>query len=188
MMSAGMYTGMGEAIGLYRLSTFFRSANRDILLRQSRLANAADLKYRNVILLGSVYVNEWSRKLPSSENFNYTNAATIENRQPRAGEEPEYKPEFDETTGALRTDYALITVKPNVSGDHAVMTLAGIYSEGTEAAAEFITTKSHLGVLSQALRGLGGDAPPKYYQALLKVGVENGTPTTITLVALRPIG
>lgn len=188
MMSAGMYTGMGEAIGLYRLSTFFRSANRDILLRQSRLANAADLKYRNVILLGSVYVNEWSRKLPSSENFNYTNSATIENRQPRAGEEPEYKPEFDETTGALRIDYALITVKPNVSGDHAVMTLAGIYSEGTEAAAEFITTKSHLGVLSQALRGLGGDAPPKYYQALLKVGVENGTPTTITLVALRPIG
>lgn len=188
VMSAGMYTGMGEAIGLYRLSTFFQSANRDILLRQSRLANAADLKYRNVILLGSVYVNEWSRKLPSSENFNYTNSATIENRQPRAGEEREYKPEFDETTGALRTDYALITVKPNVSGDHAVMTLAGIYSEGTEAAAEFITTKSHLGVLSQALRGLGGDAPPKYYQALLKVGVENGTPTTITLVALRPIG
>ena len=120
MMSAGMYTGMGEAIGLYRLSTFFRSANRDILLRQSRLANAADLKYRNVILLGSVYVNEWSRKLPSSENFNYTNAATIENRQPRAGEEPEYKPEFDETTGALRTDYALITVKPNVSGDASI--------------------------------------------------------------------
>ncbi len=188
LMSVGMYTGMGEAIGLYRLSTLFRSANRDILLRQSRHANAADLKYRNVILLGSVYVNEWSRKLPASENFNYTNAATIENRQPRPGEQPEYRPEFDEQTGDLRTDYALITVKPNVSGDHAVMTLAGIYSEGTEAAAEFITTKSHLAVLAQALRQAGGAASPKYYQALLKVGVENGTPTTITLVALRPIG
>ena len=188
LMSVGMYTGMGEAIGLYRLSTLFRSANRDILLRQSRLANAADLKYRNVILLGSVYVNEWSRKLPVSENFNYTSAATIENRQPLPGEQAEYRPEFDERTGELRTDYAIITVKPNVSGDHAVMTLAGIYSEGTEAAAEFITTKNHLAVLAQALRGAGGAASPKYYQALLKVGVENGTPTTITLVALRPIG
>jgi hypothetical protein len=188
LLSVGMYTGMGEAIGLYRLSTLFRSANRDILLRQSRHANAADLKYRNVILLGSVYVNEWSRKLPASENFNYTDSATIENRQPLSGEQPEYRPEFDERTGELRTDYALITVKPNVSGDHAVMTLAGIYSEGTEAAAEFITTKGHLAVLAQALRHAGGAETPKYYQALLKVGVENGTPTTITLVALRPIG
>ena len=189
LLSVGMYTGMGEAIGLYRLSTLFRSANRDILLRQSRHANAADLKYRNVILLGSVYVNEWSRKLPVSESFNYTNAATIENRLPLAGEEKEYRPQFDERTGELRTDYALITVKPNVSGDHAVMTLAGLYSEGTEAAAEFITTKSHLAVLAQRLKDAGGQgAPPKYYQALLKVGVENGTPTTITLIALRPIG
>ena len=188
LLSVGMYTGMGEAIGLYRLSTLFRSANRDILLRQSRHANAADLKYRNVILLGSVYVNEWSRKLPASENFNYTSSATIENRQPLPGEQPEYRPEFDERTGELRTDYAIITVKPNVSGDHAVMTLAGIYSEGTEAAAEFITTRGHLAVLAQALRQAGGAASPKYYQALLKVGVENGTPTTITLVALRPIG
>lgn len=188
LLSVGMYTGMGEAIGLYRLSTLFRSANRDILLRQSRHANAADLKYRNVILLGSVYVNEWSRKLPVSENFSYTDAATIENRQPLPGELPEYRPEFDERTGELRTDYALITVKPNVSGEHAVMTLAGIYSEGTEAAAEFITTKGHLAVLAQALRQAGGAASPKYYQALLKVGVENGTPTTIKLLALRPLG
>jgi hypothetical protein len=69
------------------------------------------------------------------------------------------------------------------------MTLAGIYSEGTEAAAEFVTTRNHLVVLAQRLKEVGGQAPPpKYYQALLKVGVENGTPTTITLVALRAIG
>jgi len=29
----------------------------------------------------------------------------------------------------MSVDYALITVKPNVSGEHAVMTLAGIFSE-----------------------------------------------------------
>jgi hypothetical protein len=187
VLSPGMYTGMGEAIGLSRLATMFKEANKDILLRQSRLANPAEIKYRNVILLGSIYVNEWSRKLPSTENFSYTTSATIANREPQNGEETEYKPGFDEGTGELRTDYALITVKPNVSGDHAVMTLAGIYSEGTEGAAEFITTRTHLAILSQALRRVGGDRPPKYYQALLRVGVVNGTPTTITLVALRPI-
>ena len=186
--SLGMYTGMGEAIGLYRLTDLFRSADKTILLRQSRHVSAADLKYRNVILLGSIYVNEWTRRLPSVENFNYTFAATIENRDPRPGEEREYKPQFNERTGEMLVDYALITVKPNVSGEHAVMNLAGIFSEGTEAAAEFVTTRNHLAVLGQRLRQLGGAGPPpKYYQALLKVGVENGTPTTIELISLHAL-
>jgi hypothetical protein len=186
--SLGMYTGMGEAIGLYRLTDLFRTAHKTILLRQSRHVSAADLKYRNVVLLGSIYVNEWTRRLPTVENFNYTFSATIENRDPQAGEEREYKPQFNPQTGELTIDYALITVKPNVSGEHAVMTLAGIFSEGTEAAAEFVTTRNHLAVLGQRLRQLGGqNAPPKYYQALLKVEVENGTPTTITLLSLRAL-
>ena len=186
--SLGMYTGMGEAVGVYRLTDLLRSSNKNILLRQSRHVSAADLKYRNVILLGSIYVNEWSRRLPQVENFVYTFSATIENRNPLHGEEREYKPQFNEQTGEMSVDYALVTVKPNVSGEHAVMTIAGIFSEGTEGAAEFLTTRNHLTVLGQRLRQLGGqNAPPKYYQALLKVEVENGTPTTITLLSLRAL-
>jgi hypothetical protein len=186
--SLGMYTGMGEAIGLHRLTDLFRTADKNILLRQSRHVSAADLKYRNVVMLGSIYVNEWTRRLPSVEKFSYTFDATIENRDPQPGEEREYRPQFNPQTGELITDYALVTVKPNVSGEHAVMTLAGIYSEGTEAAAEFVTTRNHLTTLGQRLRQLGGPAgPPKYYQALLKVGVENGTPTTIELLSLHAL-
>jgi len=37
----------------------------------------------------------------------------------------EYRLEFNEQTGEMSVDYALITVKPNVSGEHAVMTVAG---------------------------------------------------------------
>jgi hypothetical protein len=186
--SLGMYTGMGEAIGVYRLTDLLRGSNKTIMLRQSRQVSAADLKYRNIILLGSIYVNEWTRKLPSVENFNYTFSATIENHDPLPGEERVYKPQFNEQTGELAVDYALVTVKPNVSGEHAVMTLAGIFSEGTEAAAEFITTRNHLAILGQRLRQLGGpNAPPKFYQALLKVEVENGTPTKITLLSLRAL-
>ncbi len=186
--SLGMYTGMGEAIGLSRLTALLRSANQEIELKQSRQVSAADLKYRNVILLGSIYVNDWSRKLPTNESFIYTFSAVIENRQPLPGEASEYRPQFNEQTGELLVDYALVTVKPNISGENDVMILAGIYSEGTEAAAEFVTTRNHLTTLAQGLRQLGGkDGPPRYYQALLKVGVENGTPTTITLVALHPL-
>jgi hypothetical protein len=187
--SLGMYTGMGEAVGLYRLADMFRGAGKGVLLKQSRHVSPDDLKYRNVILLGSVYVNEWSGKLPAGESFGYTDAATIINRAPQAGEEREYRPQFDARTGQLLIDYALITVKPNISGAHTVTTLAGVYSEGTEAAAEFVTAGSHLAELAQKLRQLGtNDAPLRHYQALLKVEVENGTPTAITLLSIHPLG
>ena len=50
--SRNVYTGTGEAIGLYRLTDYFRSAGRSILLKQSRTLSAEDLKNHNLILLG----------------------------------------------------------------------------------------------------------------------------------------
>ncbi|HYX40113.1 MAG TPA: hypothetical protein VE821_00375, partial [Pyrinomonadaceae bacterium] len=84
--------------------------------------------------------------------------------------------------------YALITVKPNISETNEVMMLAGVYSQGTEAAAEFVTNKSYLNQLNQRLQQLKptGSAP-RHYQALLKVSVENGIPTTISILALHEL-
>jgi hypothetical protein len=180
------YTGMGEAIGLHRITDLFRMAGKSVVVRQSRTASAEDLKNHNVVLLGSVWVNQWSGKLPTREDFVYTLDATIENRSPQPGEETVFRPEFDERTGELITDYALITVKPNISNRNTVMVVAGVHSEGTEAAAEFVTNDSHLVTLNGRLADAGnGNAPLKYYQALLKVGVENGIPTTISLITLH---
>lgn len=182
------YTGMGEAIGLHRITDLFRSTGKGFLLKQSRTASAEDLKNHDVILLGSVWSNEWSGKLPVQEDFIYSGNATIQNRNPQAGEDAEYKPQFDPATGELITDYALVTVKPNISFEDTVMVLAGVHSEGTEAAVEYVTIKNYLGDLNQRLSQFGGGAGArKYYQALLKVGVENGIPTTIALVALHEL-
>ena len=179
------HTGMGEAIGLHYLTDFFRKASRSILLKQSRTLSAEDLKMHNVIMLGGVWVNEWSAKLTRKEDFVFTDKATIENRNPQPGEEREYIPQFDGRTGDLKVDYALITLKPNISDANKVMLLAGVYSQGTEAAAEYITNKSYLDHLSQRLTQ--SEKAPRYFQALLKVEVENGIPTTISLLALHEL-
>lgn len=181
------YTGMGEAIGLARITDLFRGAGRDVLLKQSRTVSAEDLKNHNVITLGSVWVNEWSGKLPINEQFTYTPTATIKNSNPLPGEEPEYGPTFD-AAGSLIEDYGLITVKPNMSYRNTVMVVAGIHSEGTEAAAEFVTNIDYLNSLNDRLRQLGGSSnSPKYYQALLKVAVDNGIPTTISLLTIHEL-
>ncbi|HKG23542.1 MAG TPA: hypothetical protein VKC34_16700 [Blastocatellia bacterium] len=188
ILSTNAYTGMGEAIGLFYLTDFFTKAGRNVLLKQSRTLSAEDLKKHNVILLGGVWVNEWSNKLTKGEDFVFTSKGTIENRIPQTGEEPEYIPLFDRRTGSLLVDYALITVKPGISDSNEIMSLAGVYSQGTEAAAEYITNRSYLEQLNQRLEQvLDSGEPPRYFQALIKVGVENGIPTTISILAIHEL-
>ena len=167
------YTGIGEAIGLHRLTDVLRTSGKNVVVKQSRTVSAEDLKDHNVILLGSIWVNEWSGKLPVREDFVYTARATIENNNLQPGEDPEYKPKFDSSTGKLVEDYALITVKPNISGKNTVMVLAGIHSEGTQAAAEYFTCKDCIDLLSNRLQQAESSGTAKYYQALLRVAVDN---------------
>lgn len=185
ILCADEYTGIGEAIGLHHVTALLGSVGKSVLLKQSRTVSAEDLKSHNVVTLGSVWTNEWSGKLPINEDFVHTGSATIINHNPQPGEEHEYRPAFD-AAGKLIEDYALITVKPNISDKNTVMVLAGIHSEGTQAAAEFATTKEYISVLDQRLRQMGGQAgPPQYYQVLLKVAVDNGIPTKMTLTAIH---
>jgi hypothetical protein len=188
VLSTANYTGIGEAIGLYHLMNLFRTAGKDLTLKQSRTVSAEDLKNHNVILLGSSWVNDWVEKLPVKEDFVYSVNASIENQNPLPGEEREYRPRYNEQTGEVKEDYALVTVKPGLTDEHRVMTLAGILSEGTQAAAEYVTRKEYLSVLNQRLQQISGEVePPKYYHVLLKVGVDNGIPTTVSILAIHPL-
>jgi hypothetical protein len=188
VLSFDSYTGIGEAIGIGRLTDLFRSAGRAVSIKQSRTVSAEDLRDHNVIMLGSTWANEWSGKLAVTQDFVHTGSATIENRSPRATEEREYKPSFESTNGQLSVDYALITIKPNISENDQVMVLAGIHSQGTQAAVEYITGRSYLSDLEHRLRQIdeGGKAP-RYFQVLLRVGVENGIPTTITPITIHAL-
>ncbi len=188
VLSTANYTGVGEAIGLYHLTSLFKAADKEMTLKQSRTLSAEDLKNHNVILLGSAWVNDWVEKLPVKESFVYSVNASIENKAPLPGEEREYRPRYNEKTGEVKEDYALITVKPGLTGEHRLMILAGILSEGTQAAAEYVTRKEYLGVLNQRLQNMHDeDGPPKYYQVLLKVDVDNGIPTTVSILAIHPL-
>ncbi|MCI0661347.1 MAG: hypothetical protein L0220_09765 [Acidobacteria bacterium] len=184
VVSINSHTGLGEAIGLHYLTTFFRRMEKEIILKQSRTLSAEDLKNRNVIMLGGAWVNEWSGKLPDEEDFVYSVNATIVNRNPQTGEEREYVPQFEKRNGDLMTDFALITVKPNLTGANKVMVLSGIYSPGTEAAVEFTTDKNHLDHLNQRLKEANISG---HFQVLLKVGVENGIPTRVAILAVHKL-
>ncbi|HZF39303.1 MAG TPA: hypothetical protein VE715_10790, partial [Blastocatellia bacterium] len=80
----------------------------------------------------------------------------------------------------------LIAVKPGISERKTVMIVAGTRSEGTQAAVEYLTDENYLADLNQRFyRTLG--AFPKYFQVLLKVSVDNGIPTDISVIRVREL-
>src|SRR5262249_4694427 len=165
-----------------------RSANRNITVKPRWTLSAQSPQDPNILLLCCVWGNELSGKLPQNEGFGFSNNGTVQNRNPQPGEAAEYIPQFEGRTGALLVDYAMITVKPNLFETSKVMILAGVYSEGTEAAAEYVTNKRYVDQLNQRLKQVSEGAQPRSFQALLKVEVENGIPTTILILAVHALG
>jgi hypothetical protein len=187
-LSPVSHTGIGEAIGAHLITSIFRSRNLGISLKQSRNLTGEDLKDRNLIMLGGRWSNAWAGKMSVKEDFYFTPQISIANHEPQPGEESEYRTKFDERTGQIVEDYALITVKPSAQSKNTIMALEGLRGVGTGAAAEMITNKIHLAEINQRLLRLAGpNGLPHYYQILLKAEVENNVATKLTLLAVHKI-
>jgi len=187
-LSPVTHTGIGEAIGAHLITSLFRSRSLGITLKQSRNLTGEDLKDRNLIMLGGRWSNAWAGKMPVKEDFYFTPQISIANRNPQPGEQTEYPTKFDEQTGQIVEDYALITVKPSAQSKNTIMALEGLRGVGTGAAAELITNKIHLSEINQRLRRLTGpNGLPHYYQILLKAEVDNNVATKLSLLAVHTI-
>ena len=187
-LSPVSHTGIGEAIGAHLITSLFRSRNLGINLKQSRNLTGEDLKDRNLIMLGGRWSNAWAGKMSVKEDFYFTPQISIANGSPQPGEQSEYRTKFDEQTGQILEDYALITVKPSAQSKNVIMALEGLRGVGTGAAAEMITNKIYLAEINQRLLRLAGpNGLPHYYQALLKAEVDNNVATKLTLLAVHAI-
>ncbi|HEV2400281.1 MAG TPA: hypothetical protein VGS27_25310 [Candidatus Sulfotelmatobacter sp.] len=113
----------------------------------------------------------------------------IFNRNPQPGEQTEYRPEFDTVTNHLTRDYALVLMLPNETKDKRVLLIYGIYTQGSQAAIEYLTNPERMSELRKVLTeaGSGHHTTPAYFQLLLTTTVENAVPGKSSLVAVRII-
>ena len=186
MLAYDEYASLGETIGLYRISGMFNKMGKNLTLKQSRGLANEDLKNHDAILLGSSWVKEWLGNAPIRECFTAGPAASISDQNLLPGDEREYVAKYDAKTGKLIEDYALIAVKPGISERKAVMIIAGTRSDGTQAAVEYVTDEHYLDDLYQKFTRTIGTFP-KYFQVLLRVSVDNGVPTNISVVRAREL-
>src|SRR5215813_12143595 len=181
------FTSVGETIGVVRLCQMFLQVGEQCRLQQSRLVNLEEIKANNTVLLGGN--QSWSgRVFLNVEGFHFQGGVIL-NRKPQFGEQSVYKPEFDPVTNQLRRDYALLLMLPNERSDSRVLLIYGVYTQGSQAAIEYLTNPERMSELKKALMSLSADhkTVPPYFQALLTTIVENSLPGNCSLVAVRAI-
>lgn len=181
------FTSVGETLGAVRLCRMFYRVGQNCNVQQSRLVNFEEIKGENAILLGGSQA--WSgRVFLNIEGF-HLQSGVILNRNPQPGEKPVYRPEFDSVTNQLTRDYALVLMLPNERKENRVLLIYGIYTQGSQAAIEYLMDPEQMRALHKALIGLAPDhkTAPQYFQALIETTVENSVPGTSTLVAVRAI-
>ena len=181
------FTSVGETLGLVNLCEMFSSVGQKCNVQQSRLVNLDEIKEQNAILLGGNQA--WSgRVFLNVEGFHFQSGVIL-NRNPQAGEKAVYKPEFDPVTNQLTRDYAVVLMLPNETKERRVLLIYGIYTQGSQAAIEFLTNPERMTELRKALLDLAPDHKtiPSYFQLLLTTTVENSVPGKSSPVALRII-
>src|SRR5208282_2090521 len=161
------FTSVGETLGVVNLCEMFSAVGQKCRVQQSRLVNLDEIKGDNAILLGGN--QPWSgRVFLNVEGFHFQSGLIL-NSNPQPGEQPIYKPEFDSVTNQLTRDYAVVLMLPNETREKRVLLIYGIYTQGSQAAIEYLTNPERMAELRKALLSLSPDHKtiPAYFQLLL---------------------
>jgi len=181
------FTSVGETLGVVRLCDMLYSVGQKCRVQQSRLVNLDEIKAENTILLGGNQA--WSgRVFVNKEGFQFQ-SGVIFNHNPQSGEQAIYKPEFDPVTNQLIRDYALVLLLPTETKEKRVLLVYGIYTQGSQAAIEYLTNPVRMSELRKTLTATSPDhkSLPNYFQLLLTTTVENAVPGKASLVAVRNV-
>lgn len=176
-----IYTGVGEAQGVYLLSRFFFTRERDVRVARNRLVGWEQIKNGNLVLLSSLRFHTVADELALPSDFTISEdvSGDIINKRPQNGEQPIYPRN-------AKDDYAVVTLWPGKRPDSRVLHLSGATTWATVAAAEYVTEAERLQELNRHLaecsKHAGREQHAPYFQVLLHVEVKDNQPVGISYV------
>jgi hypothetical protein len=152
-----------------------------VKLISARSYSAERIKTSNVILIGGRQSNPWVELYKDRMSFYMeyepsTKRSYVANRDPRPGEQAEY-----ETLQDPNKSYSVVAFLPN-PGDHSyALLIAGIDSQATRAAGDFITSPQGLAQIRQKMP----TGPFPYFELVLSSSRRVGTTLRTEIVASR---
>jgi hypothetical protein len=162
------YTGMGEAVAIHLITSLFRSTKQTLIVKQSRIVSADDVKRYNLVLLGGKSVNIWTRQLGEGLSLSEPNLP------------PQFETVYDKQTEEITRDRGIVALRRHPSTGRWVLFLWGRHSQGTHAAAEASTDENFLSQLKWPAAAF-----PESFHVLVSVNVNDGIPERPLPVAVR---
>jgi hypothetical protein len=173
------YAGAGDVHAVHLLTRLFGRYHWDLNLVSGALLSWDTAKEANLVFIGRPEQNPALHQLPLLHDFYFKYHSGIINAHPQPGESPSYH--YSE---ALDYDYAIIAFIPGFDSQANTLVLAGNTTWGSQAAAECVTKNSCVESLLTRL-GVGKRGPIPYFEAVLKVRINNDIPVWSTVVAVR---
>ena len=181
------YTGVGEASAAFELARLFYSSKKELNLVLSNALTWDDIGRNNVIFVGPPKYNLQTRDLPVKVDFEVSHSHLV-NLNPRAGEPQTYVEKWTPDRTVLLEGHALISRLPGLHGTGYIMVLASTSTEGTRAAAEYVSRPDYAAQLVASLRAASGGKLPKYFQAVIRAQFKSQLPIRIEQVTAHVLG
>jgi hypothetical protein len=161
------YVSMMTARVLISLTDLFAENHTKYLVQPVSSISLADMREQPVVLIGA-YDNKWTVLLLNDKRFRFS-------AKPAAQIEDEFNPAVTWSRQNSRPydnqdDYAVVARFHDKLTDSLVVVIAGIGKNGTEAAAQFVTSPHYLDLLDQYAKGWTS----KNIEVVLKTTVVDG--------------
>jgi hypothetical protein len=162
------FVSMQIATSIAHISGQLERFGENVQTSSSASTVLTDLRERPVVLLGG-YNNEWTMRLLEPLRFRFAPGPTeiiVDRDHPTAKWERDPKQPYSSAD-----DYAVVARFHDATTGGIIVIIAGIGRNGTEAAAQFVTSPHYMEVLR---RRVGVSLADKNIEAVLKVNVIEG--------------
>jgi hypothetical protein len=157
-----------------------RSSGASAQLQPSATTPLTELREHPVILLGG-YNNQWTLRLLQPLRFHFSPESLAESIVDET--QPGRKWERDHSLPySSADDYALVARFRDTTTDGWVIVLAGVGRNGTEAAAQFVTSPHYMQMLREQV---GSDFANRNVEVVLKVNVIDGKTGAPSIMAVH---
>lgn len=173
------FVSMQIASAIAQLSGTMEHGGVTTELAPSATTSLPELREHSVTLLGG-YNNEWTLRLTDPMRFHFipgTDEMIVDRMNPKVRWERDMSLPYSSAD-----DYALVARFRDATIDGWVVVLAGVGRNGTEAAAQFVTSPHYMELLRQQV---GAGFATRNMEAVLKVSVIDGKTGAPSIMAVH---
>jgi hypothetical protein len=168
-----VYTGVGEAMGVARLSRWLDRYGASVEVANSHYLGPSDIAGKDLVVVSSMRFQTLlhDMTLPTMFDFDEAGSGKFLNRRPAAGESESYG--TTDGVGGVSITHALLTVLPGPTPGTRIIHAGGIHSWGTNGATQFAVDREKLRDLDRRLAEDSPEGPhgerSEWFQVLLRV-------------------